>query len=107
MSENISDPFKQQAGGTPTPPYQEIKPVARPVSRLQIDDLHKQLSMPKITAEFTPMGAVTRSVNTERDQAIIKEIRVIRKALELRRDAAKQAFERAHENKTVRRGPRR
>lgn len=91
----------------PPKPTRYIKPVARPVSKQQINDLHKLLSTPHLKAEFTPMGAVTRQVRTERDQKILGEIEAIRNRLELRRDAAKEAFARARDNKTVRRGMKR
>lgn len=105
MPDEIKSPF--EAATNPPPPSQDFIPVARPVSRAQIQALHKMISTPQIKAEFTPMGARTRQVRTERDEAIIKEIEIRQRQLELRRGAAKQAFTRAHETPTIRRGPKR
>lgn len=84
-----------------------IRPVARPVSKQQIEELTRKLSRPRIGAEFTPMSSVTTQVRTERDQSILKEIEAMRQRLESRRNAAKEAFHRAHDNRTIRRGMRR
>ncbi|UYV12399.1 MAG: hypothetical protein NCW75_14005 [Phycisphaera sp.] len=78
-----------------TPRDRDIIPVARPVNRAQIDELHKQLSQPKPQQTLTPMGSVAREARTQQDHKILKEIEAIRARLEMRRKAAKQAFERA------------
>ena len=92
---------------SPLLPGEKIKPVALPASKLRIDDLHKQLSEPRITAEFTPGGDVTRQVRTEHDQAVLKEIEAIRNRLSLRQGAAKQAFNHAKDGTTTRRSIKR
>ena len=90
------------AGEPPAPPAVDIKPVARPVSKMQIDELYKQLSEPKIRPELTPMGPASRQVHREHDQLILAEIEAIRHRLALRRGAAKEAFDRARHEQTRR-----
>jgi hypothetical protein len=102
----IDDAFNQSASKTPTLP-KDVKWVAQPVSKKQIDDLHKLLSRPRLACELTPMGPVTRQVRHEEDQKILDKIEQTRQRLEMRRNAAKEAFERAKHNKTHRPGPRR
>lgn len=91
----------------PTPPSPSIKWVAQPVTKKRIDELHKLLSRPRLQCELTPMGPVTRQVRREEDRKILKEIEQTRTRLEARRNAPKEAFQRAKENKTHRPGPRR
>lgn len=95
--------FNRTTGGSGDPPPREIRSVARPVTKQQIDTLHKQLSEPRIALEYTMEGATTRQIRTERDKAILKEIEAIRAKLAARRHAAKEAFQRGVNNTTVRR----
>lgn len=104
---DINKKFNNAGGqNPPKPPSNHIKPVAMPVSKNRIDELHKQLSKPKTTITLTPMGSVTRKEQSQADRAILTEVEEIRKRLELRRNAAKEAFGRAHDDQTVRRGRR-
>ena len=79
----------------PKLPEKTINPVARPVSKQQIDNLYDKLKTPRIQLEHTPMGATTRQVTSKENQEILKEIVTVRQRLEMRRNAAKQAFNRA------------
>lgn len=94
------------AGGQQSPP-QGYKPVAMPVSKIQIADLKKRLSMPRIALEFTPQGAATKQVRSNGDKSILDEIRRQHAQLNKRNNTMKEAFDRANENKTIKRGPKR
>lgn len=77
-------------------------PVARPASRVQIEELRRLLATPERHLTLTPKGWVTRSPHGERDRRIAGEIQVMQRALELRKNGAEQAFNRAVANKTFR-----
>ena len=83
-------------GDAAEPPGDDNRPVDQPVTRQQLDDLIKRLSTPRLAADFTPSGSVTRQIRTEQDQATMAQIEAIRRRLESRRNEAKEAFERAH-----------
>lgn len=67
--------------------------VGQPVSKMQIDDLHKQLSEP--TPENTPMGEKMRTLAAQRDQSILNKIAEQRSRLASRNSTAKEAMDRA------------
>lgn len=96
--------FNNNSGNPPRYPNPAYKPVAQPISRMKIDELHAKLSAPRVTRDITPMGEVSRSMRTEQDMKILAEIEENRRRLETRRDAAKEAFQRAHANQTIKRG---
>ena len=94
-SSDVNREFEDQAAKYVTHHQQPINPVARPVSQIQIDMLHKTLRTPTLDTNLTPMGTASRQIKTQNDEAILAEIGEIRKRLYLRRDAAQQAFSRA------------
>ncbi len=105
---SVSMPTQPLAPGVqPLPPASTYRPVARPVSKLQIDQLHKQLSKPKPESTLTPTGPAMRQLRDEKDQAIRADVQAIRQRLATRRNALKEAMQRANDNKTMRRGPKR
>ena len=106
MAENNKDLASAfgSSSNPPEPPKPSVKPVAQPVSKKQVEDLLKMLSRPKLALRHTPKGATTRQLRSNADQKIIREVEAIRDRLERRRSAAKEAFKRGHDDKTVRRG---
>lgn len=88
-----------------TKPAESVRPVAQPSSTVQIEEMSKTLSTPRIAADFTPQGTQTRQVRTERDQETLRKIEEMRSRLESRRNTAKEAFTRGHNNATQRRTP--
>ena len=70
--------------------------VAEPVSRVQLRDLLKQLSQPRLVAEHTPQGVVTRQARTDRDAEVLRRVEQMQQRLAQERSVAKNAFRKAH-----------
>ena len=89
---NINRDFEEAKKVTPPQPTDSED---GPVSKVQMQDLIKQLSEPALKLEITPQGAVTRQVRNESDQKIADEIDRIQKRLAEHRHTAKKAFNRS------------
>ena len=66
-----------------------------PVSKVQAQDMLKQLAEPPVVLEVKPEGSVRREMRTEQDQSGADEIQRTQERLAERRHTAKNAFNRS------------
>ncbi|MFI4915087.1 MAG: hypothetical protein ACIAS6_01095 [Phycisphaerales bacterium JB060] len=95
MSGPIKHEFNARARGQQPP---SDASAGRPASRLQIERLEKMMGRPAPKLIYTPTGTIIKYVHSNRDLKIAREIRMMQRALELRRGSARRAFERAAGN---------
>jgi hypothetical protein len=95
MSGPIKHEFNARARGQQPPSDASAH---HPASRLQIKRLEKMMGRPTPKLIYTPTGTIIKYVHSNRDLEIAREIRMMQRALELRRGSARRAFERAAGN---------
>lgn len=105
-NKDTSKAFNSSSGAIPpNPPATTYKPVAQPISKKQIDELHKQLSKPVPAVDYVPPGSTANDLKKLRVDEIRRKLEEVRRRLGTRKGAAKESFGRGVSNNTIRRKP--